>query len=173
MTNEDVTSRLSQKYSIPSKRTKDDSEDILKKASLAHMEGRLREAEKGYLEVLRKKPDWGQVLNALGTVFLDQSQPDKAKKVFEKATDLRPPYLPACYNLARLKQRENDHKGAISIYRAILKRQPGYGQAWNNLGIAYRETRMKPYPVFERPWRSLLTWQRHGTTLAWHRTSLI
>jgi Tfp pilus assembly protein PilF len=142
MTNEDVTSRLSQKYSIPSKRTKDDSEDILKKASLAHMEGRLREAEKGYLEVLRKKPDWGQVLNALGTVFLDQSQPDKAKKVFEKATDLRPPYLHACYNLARLKQRENDHKGAISIYRAILKRQPGYGQAWNNLGIAYRENRI-------------------------------
>ena len=140
MTNEDVTPRLSQKHSIPSKRTKDDSEHILKKASLAHMEGRLAEAEKGYLEVLRRKPDWGQVLNALGTVFLDQSRPDKAKKVFEKATDLRPPHFPACYNLARLKQLENDHKGAISIYRAILERQPGYGLAWNNLGIAYRET---------------------------------
>ncbi|MBW1675314.1 MAG: tetratricopeptide repeat protein [Deltaproteobacteria bacterium] len=139
MTNEDVTLRLSQKYSIPSKGTKDDSEHILQKASLAHMEGRLAEAEKGYLEVLRKKPDWGPVLNALGTVFLDQSQPDKAQKVFEKATELRPPYSPACYNLARLKQLENDHKGAISIYRAILEKQPDFGQAWNNLGIAYRE----------------------------------
>jgi len=139
MTNEDVTPRRLQKYSIPSKRTKDDSEHILQKASLAHREGRLGEAENGYLEVLRKKPDWGPVLNALGTVFLDQCQPDKAQKVFEKACELRPPYFPACYNLARLKQRGNDHKGAISIYRAILERQPDFGQAWNNLGLAYRE----------------------------------
>jgi len=139
MTNEDVTLHHSKKYSIPSKRTKDDSEYVFKKASFAQKEGRLAEAEKGYLEVLKRKPDWGQVLNALGTVFLDQSRPDKAKKVFEKAADLIPPYFPACYNLARLKQRENDHKGAISIYRAMLEKQPGIGEAWNNLGVAYRE----------------------------------
>ena len=140
MTNEDVTPRLSQKYSIPSKRTKDDLEHILHKASLAHEENRLAEAEKGYLEVLRKKPDWGPVLNALGTVFLDQSQSDKARKVFEKATELSPPYPPACYNLARLMQRQNDHKGAISIYRTMLENQPDLGEAWNNLGVACRET---------------------------------
>ena len=139
MTNEDVTQRHSKKYSIPSKCTKDDSEHVFKKASFAHKDGRLAEAEKGYLEVLRRKPDWGQVLNALGTVFLDQSRPDKAKKVFGQAADLRPPYFPACYNLARLLQRENDHKGAISIYRAMLEKQPGIGEAWNNLGVAYRE----------------------------------
>jgi predicted TPR repeat methyltransferase len=141
MTNEDMTTRQSKKkYSIPSKCTKDDSEHVFKKASLAHKEGRLAEAEKGYLEVLRRKPDWGQALNALGTVFEDQSRPDNAKKVFEKAADLRPPYFPACYNLARLKQQENDHKGAISIYRAMLEKQPDIGEAWNNLGVAYRET---------------------------------
>jgi len=139
MTNEDVTPRHSKKYSIPLKRMKDDFEHVLKKASFAHKEDRLAEAEKSYLEVLRRKPDWGQVLNALGTVFLDQSRPDKAKKVFGKAADLRPPYFPACYNLARLKQRENDHKGAISIYRAMLEKQPGIGEVWNNLGVAYRE----------------------------------
>ena len=132
--------RHSKKHSSPSKHMKDDFESVLMKASFAHREGRLAEAEKGYLEVLRRKPDWGQVLNALGTVFLDQSRPDKARKVFEKAADLRPPNYPACYNLARLKQRENDHKGAISIYRAMLEKQPNLGEAWNNLGVAYRET---------------------------------
>ncbi|MDY6990013.1 MAG: tetratricopeptide repeat protein [Thermodesulfobacteriota bacterium] len=106
---------------------------------MAHRQGRLGEAERGYLEVLSRKPDWGPVLNALGTVFLDQAQRDKARKVFEKAAALRPPYFPASYNLARLKQQEGDHKGAISMYRAILQRQPGFGQAWNNLGMAYRE----------------------------------
>ncbi len=134
-----MTPRRLKKYSIPSKHTKDASESVLMKASFDHKEGRLAEAEKGYLEVLRRKPDWGQVLNALGTVFLDQSRPDKARKVFEKAANLRPPNFPACYNLARLKQRDNDHKGAISIYRTMLKKQPGLGEAWNNLGVAYRE----------------------------------
>jgi predicted TPR repeat methyltransferase len=110
------------------------------KASWAHREGRLAEAEKGFREVLRRKPGWGQVLNALGTVFLDQSQPDKARKVFKKAANLNPPHIPACYNLARLMQRENDHQGAIHIYRAMLGNQPDLGDAWNNLGVAYRET---------------------------------
>ena len=115
------------------------SEQILRNASSAHKEGRLAEAEKGYREVLRKKPGWGPVLNALGTVLLDQCRPDKARKVFEKAAELRPAYLPACYNLAMLKQQEADYRGAIRMYRSILERQPGFGHAWNNLGIAYRE----------------------------------
>ncbi|MBW2484258.1 MAG: methyltransferase, partial [Deltaproteobacteria bacterium] len=106
-----MTPRYSKKYYLPPKRTKDDFEAVLVKASLAHREGRLAEAEKGYREVLRTKPGWGQVLNALGTVFLDQSLPDKARKVFKKAANLRPPHIPACYNLARLMQRQNDHKG--------------------------------------------------------------
>jgi len=139
MSHDDVTRRLSQTFSISSKRTKDDSESVFREASLAHMEGRLSEAERGYLEILSKKPHWGPALNALGTAFLDQCQPDKARKVFEKAAGLRPPYFPACYNLGRLKQLENDHKGAIGVYRAILEKRPDFGQAWNNLGIAYRE----------------------------------
>jgi predicted TPR repeat methyltransferase len=133
------TKKASRKYSIPSKCKKYTPEHLLKKASLAHREGRFAEAEKSYLEILKHRPDWGAVLNALGTVFMDQAQLDKAQRVFEKATELRPPYSPAHYNLARLKQLKNDHKGAISIYRAMLEKQPDFGQVWNNLGTAYRE----------------------------------
>ena len=58
---------------------------ILKQAILAYEEGRLADAEKAYLKMLSKEPDSGSVLNALGTVFLDQGQPDKARKYFKKA----------------------------------------------------------------------------------------
>jgi predicted TPR repeat methyltransferase len=116
-----------------------DSEGIFEKASLAHKEGRLADAEKAYLNILKAEPDSGEALNALGTVFLDQSRPDKARKVFERAANLRPPYLSASYNLGRLRQMEKDYRGAISIYRAIVKQQPRFGLAWNNLGLAYRE----------------------------------
>ncbi|MDY6951951.1 MAG: tetratricopeptide repeat protein [Thermodesulfobacteriota bacterium] len=135
-----MTPPPSKTHSIPAKHRDDDFQDVLQRASWAHRAGRLVEAEKGYLEVLKRMPDWGPVLNALGTVYLDQSRPDRAQKVFEKAAGLSPPYLPACYNLARQKQLANDHKGAITIYRAMLEQEPDLGQAWNNLGMAYRET---------------------------------
>ena len=73
MTNEDVTPRYSKKYSIPSKHNKNDSEYVLNKASFAYKEGKLAEAEKDYLEVLKKKPDWGQMLNELGMVSYSNS----------------------------------------------------------------------------------------------------
>jgi predicted TPR repeat methyltransferase len=139
MTNKDKGPHPALKDARPLKGTRDDPGHMLEKASLAHKEGRLAEAKKRYQDVLKKKPDWGRALNRLGTLFLDQSQHEKAKTFFKKAANLKPPYPPACYNLARLKQLANDHIGAINIYRAVVKRQPNYGQAWNNLGIAYRE----------------------------------
>lgn len=123
-----------------SKALNDDSQSILVKASQDHREGRLAEAENGYLEVLKRTPDWGQVLNALGTVYLDKGQLDRAQKAFTKAASLKPLNISACYNLAMLKQRENDHQAAIPIYKTILEAHPDYGQGWNNLGIAYKET---------------------------------
>ena len=118
----------------------DDAEQIFRKATLNHRQGRLPEAEKGYGEVLKIRPDWGRALNALGTLFLDQNQLEQARKIFEKAVHLTPPSLSACYNLGRMKQIENDHRGAIPIYRIMLDEQPDIGEAWNNLGVAYRET---------------------------------
>ena len=118
---------------------KNDYESAFKRASLAHKQGRLAEAEKAYLEILKEKPDWGTALNALGTVYWDESLLDKARVVFEKAADLDPPDLTACYNLGRLMQMEQDHNGAIDIYSDIVSRQPRFGLAWNNLGVAYRE----------------------------------
>ncbi len=118
---------------------KNNYEHTFKQATLAHKEGRLADAENAYLEILSDDPGSGSVLNALGTVFLDQSRPDKAKAVFEKAANLNPPSLSACYNLGRLRQMEGDDKGAITIYRSIVAQQPRFGLAWNNMGVAYRE----------------------------------
>ena len=112
---------------------------IFKQASLAHEEGRLADAEKAYLEILREKPNSGPLLNALGNLYLDQAQPDKAKTYFEKAANVNPPNLSACYNLGRLKQMEGDVNGALCLYKAIVTQQPRFGLVWNNMGVSYRE----------------------------------
>jgi len=117
----------------------DNLEKDFKKYYAAHRDGKFSVAEKGYQEILKKKPDWGRVLNAIGNLFLDQNQPEKAKPVFEKAANLNPPDLPSCYNLGRLKQQENDPHGAIAVYKFMLDQQPDVGVVWNNLGVAYRD----------------------------------
>ena len=43
------------------KGTKDNLEKIFKKYNSAHREGKFSEAEKGYQEILEKRPDWGRV----------------------------------------------------------------------------------------------------------------
>lgn len=116
-----------------------DIENKFNNAALAHKDGRIDDAEKAYRELLDELPDSGEVLNALGTVYMDQSRPDEAREVFEKAARLAPPHLPACYNLGRLKQIAGDDQGAIINYKAIVKQEPKFGLAWNNLGVAYRE----------------------------------
>ena len=97
-----------------------DNEENFKQAALAHKEGRLAEAEKAYLYILKEAPDSGPALNALGSLYLDQSRPDQARALFEKAANLDPPDLSACYNLGRLKQLAEDYAGAIALYRAIV-----------------------------------------------------
>lgn len=122
------------------KDAKDDLEHMFQHYYTAHRDGRLFEAEKGYTDLLEKKPDWGRVLSALGNLYLDRDRSDLAKPVFEKATRLNPPDLSACYNLGRMKQLENDHQEAIALYKIMLDQQPEIGLVWNNLGVAYRET---------------------------------
>jgi len=139
MTPKHENANLSNNRFAPSKDLKNGYESILEKATLAHEQGRLAEAKTAYLELLKDKPDSGTVLNALGTVYLDLSQPEKARTLFERAATLDPPHLSACYNLGRLKQMEQDYYGAIGIYSDIVRQQPRFGLAWNNLGVAYRE----------------------------------
>lgn len=119
---------------------KDDFERIFQKSYISHKAGRFSEAEKGYIKILEKKPEWGQPMSALGILYLDQNRPEKATPLFEKAAGLNPPDLSACYQLGRLKQMENDHQGAIPLYQQMLEQQPEAGLVWNNLGVAYRET---------------------------------
>lgn len=140
ITGTNMANKIFKKRSSAPKKTTDELQSTLMKASRAHSEGRLAEAEKGYLRVLKSKPAWGQVLNALGTVYLDQARAEKAQNAFKRAAKLKPPYIPACYNLARIQQRNNDHESALIMYKKILKEQPEYGEVWNNLGIAYQET---------------------------------
>lgn len=120
--------------------TDNELELSFQKSYASYKAGRLSQAEKGYKKLIKRKPEWGQPMSALGLLYLDKNLMDKAVYLFEKAVRLNPPDLSACYQLGRLKQLENDHQAAIPLYKKMLEQNPALGLVLNNLGVAYRET---------------------------------
>ncbi len=112
-------------------------ERILQRASSAHRNGRLKDAERVYKKALKKDPGSPPILNALGTVLLDQGRPRKARALFLAAGSSVPPYIPALYNLARVEQIMGHTLKAVEAYEQIISIEPGFTQAWNNLGSLY------------------------------------
>jgi len=61
---------------------------------------------------------------------------------FKKAISLKNDYLAAYNNLASVKIKLKDFKGAIEDYNNILQKDAKYGYAYLNRGIAKEELRM-------------------------------
>ncbi len=104
----------------------------------AHRAGDLERAKQLYEGLLARYPDLSPLLNAIGTVYLDCNRIDEAEKYFKKATLQAPPYIPALYNLARIKQIKAETSHALALYERITQLQPEFGPAWNNLALILR-----------------------------------
>jgi tetratricopeptide (TPR) repeat protein len=120
---------------------KNDCEHILKQAALAHEEGRFADAEKAYLEILSEKPESASVLNALGTVLLDQGQPDKAKTYFEKA-------VRGIINCGRKKPTALTYRVSVSLgFRGVLSGFPVYFRLFPVTAAAWIEGNLSSQSV--------------------------
>ncbi len=111
----------------------------LQLAVSAHREGKLEQAKTIYASLVRKYPDSPSILNAMGTVLLDMGLVDEAESYFSKASSQNPPYVPALYNLARIKQVRGKTSEAKNLYEIIVEKRPDLGQAWNNLALILRD----------------------------------
>ncbi len=115
---------------------------LLHQAWKAHREGRLDEARKIYTDLIKKYPDMQQALNALGTVLMDMGEMDQAEACLKRAAEQKEPYVPALYNLARIKQVSGRIGEAKRIYEQIITIKEDFGPAWNNLALILKDEGM-------------------------------
>jgi hypothetical protein len=95
---------------------------ILRQAINTHQEGRLEEAEKLYLKILKIQPTHPDANNNMGVLLQGLGRFDEAEESFNKAIEIKPDYADAYNNrgvtlnkLNKLEEAEKNYRKAIEL----------------------------------------------------------
>jgi predicted TPR repeat methyltransferase len=115
------------------------SDSILQNAQSAHQAGQIGEAARLYHDVLRSNPRHFEALYALGMIYFQGHQFDRAQYLIGEALKLDPLFVDGlCVRgvvLVKLKRYEE----AITCFERALAMKPDFVEALSNLGTALLE----------------------------------
>ncbi len=104
-----------------------------------HMEGRVDQAKRIYLEILKKDPGHADALHHLGLVHLQSGLISQAINEIQSSLVSDPRNSNALANLSYCFNLIGDHIEASASCNAALEIDPDNDGAWTNLGNAQRE----------------------------------
>jgi len=104
-------------------------------------EGKLREAEELYREILADRPDDVNALHFLGVAYHRLRDYEKAERLIRKALRFRSDYFDAHNNLGALLQETRRFDEALASYERALRLKPRSDDVLYNIGTLYDETR--------------------------------
>lgn len=102
-----------------------------------HQAGRLNEAKKGYLAILRVNPRDADVLHSLGVLYAQQENFSDAIDCLKKAVTYQPDNPTLQLHLANMLKLQGMFTEAANVLQQTLKTHPDYVPALNNLGSLY------------------------------------
>lgn len=112
-----------------------------------HQQGRLREAESIYLDLLLKQPNDVDALHYLGVLRMRQGRLDEAIEFVKRALKLAPHNADAWNNLGNMLLAGNNEKAAEFAYSSATHQKPDSAEAWYNLGNLFRRQRRRTEAV--------------------------
>jgi tetratricopeptide (TPR) repeat protein len=104
-------------------------EQFLSRANEAFAAQKLVEAEKGYREVLRLRPDDPVAQRQLGILYFDQGQLQQAYPLLKKSAELEPDNVDVQLKLAYVYFTGRDYQKAREAGRQVLEKKPGDQEA--------------------------------------------
>ena len=105
-------------------RFKDDGELLFLLATSLYQSGHLDDAEKAYLEVLKREPEQVASLVNLGYLYLDGGRFQKAQEVHRRALTASSKNEAALFGLALALQRGGEAEEAARRWREFLEKHP-------------------------------------------------
>lgn len=115
-------------------------EDKLKQGETLFIEGKIDEAEKCFLDILKQDPKNAEAFNNLGAIHYNSDNINDAEIFFLKALEIKDNYLDALLNLADLYQNAKRWEETTCILEKTIEIINDDYNILNQLGIAYLET---------------------------------
>jgi Flp pilus assembly protein TadD len=109
---------------------------LFQAAFSAHQAGKLDDATRGYLNVLKVQPGDMETLYLLGTAYSQAEQFEQAAPYLQQAIKLAPRHPQALNNMGLTLKGMRKPAEALVYYRQALAVQPDYVDALNNVGNA-------------------------------------
>lgn len=110
--------------------------DLCKEASAFEANGKVKEAETVYRELLNQDPSHRLALNQLGHLLFAQGRNCNALEFFERAVKAHPSDTMSLVNLGNLLMKMKQFNRANDLFEAALKIDPGYRPAHAGLSFS-------------------------------------
>ena len=101
--------------------------------------GHISEALDTVQNLISLHPRESLLYNISGVCYKETGQLEMAVSCFEKATEIKPDFADAHFNLGLSLQELNQLEAAVKSYEVTLAIHSNYTKAHNNLGIIYKE----------------------------------
>ncbi len=104
--------------------------------------GRIDEAVKLYLDILKKEPDTKNALsiyNSLALIYRNRDQYQNAKKYIQKAIQKEKNLSSLYINLGNIEKQFGYHTKAFMAYKRAIEKDPKDGMAYYALGLLFEE----------------------------------
>ena len=98
--------------------------------------GRVEEASKAFMKVVKLNPTYADGYNNLGVSLHEQGKFESAVIAYKKAISIKPNYAEACNNLGNTLLEQGEPDGAISSYKKAIFIDSNYAEANYNMGVA-------------------------------------
>lgn len=146
------------------------STDRVEEAKALEAEGRTREAEALYREILEQEPENVRALNNLGTIWENDGWLDSALQLFDRAIAAAPDIAVLHYNRGHVLQAGERTEEAIAAYRQALELVSGMTAAARNLSqLLYGEDRLEEAADVLRHWLAV----EPGNAIARHALAAV
>ena len=102
--------------------------------------GHPKEALEHYRAVLARNDTYPETYHNMGIIYRFEGDTAEARRLFEKAVEMRPDFASAYVNLALIERDEGRTDEALLLLDRAVKADPDYAEAYAQKGVTYRLT---------------------------------
>ena len=113
--------------------------DLLQQGLTLHQQGKFKEAQPIYEQVLRIQPNNFNALYLMGSLFAQTKRNLQAVELLKKTLQINPNHAVAYCNLGNVLSELRHLEDALINYNKAISLNPDFADAYNNRGIALEE----------------------------------